>query len=240
MKLSWSNTPKNQIILIKAVKKYRPYAAKHGYKDDVWTKGVQEVNRFADNTITNQTAKEVFHRLYASYSEENPQEGEFSSGIVTLDSSVSAEMQVVATDYNEYLRGKDLTKQKRESQLKKKAENYSTGMEMLQLSMKKMKNRAHDRGIENLENAGNQMTPLSASSSNLLISVNSSTIEPPSVGLENTPLVENKKRKLSKVKIMDYYKSNHPKSTEIGERHVRIKKNAIENGKRVDGTKTKK
>ena len=69
MKLSWSNTPKNQIILIKAVKKYRPYAAKHGYKDDVWTKVVQEVNRFADNTITNQTAKEVFHRLYASYSD---------------------------------------------------------------------------------------------------------------------------------------------------------------------------
>jgi hypothetical protein len=138
-KLSWENTPKNHVVLLNAIKRYRPFEAKHGEKESKWDQIVYEVSRSANNSITKQTAKDVFNRLYNTYLKENPLNGERYSGVVTMENTVSLEMQVLVEDVLRAQIRKDKRKKENDDLKKRKEESYQIGSSMLQTSLKRIK-----------------------------------------------------------------------------------------------------
>jgi hypothetical protein len=219
-KTSWSNTPQNQIILIKAVKNHRPFSANHGCKDMQWDKVVGEVNKSAKNTITRQTAKQNFNRLYETFLKENPMDGSFYSGTVTLENSVSQELQVVAGEIYTINAEKAKCKAKKEILFKRKEDNFNVAQSMLELSIKKLSTAKKTL----LTTSHNQTSPSSSidqlEGSNLLEAFQGEKVS------SSAQVV--KKRKMNKPELLDFFLDSDKKNTAIGEGLLEASRKSLE------------
>jgi hypothetical protein len=213
-KLNWKETPKNNVILIKAIKKYRPFEAGHGKKEELWQKVVDEVCQVSENTITKQTAKDNFKRLYQTFLKENPLNGEHYSGIVTLENTVSMEMQVLAGQVYDIENIKKNKKNEREAALGKRERNYTLGHEILEKSVKKQLNdNPPDENDHNEE-----INSLSTSQDN-------ETYE----GKTESPkhLNPSRKKSIAKLEMLETFERLNEANFSVGEKLLLVKEESL-------------